>query len=317
MTIQEIREKMQQQNYIAAKVEEFRKRQRTLQESESSLRAVWQKEEADVNRLEAGSLAGLWYAMTGRKEQMLDKEKQEAYGAAVKHKTVLGELEAVTQELDTLMLQKCSVGELERQLELAIQERIQWLKANCPDKEQDILQAEEEIAELSSQIRELDEAVSAGKRAEQIAGEVKKSLDSAEGWGTWDMLGGGMVATMAKHSHLDTAQRQINELQTCLARFRTELADVSLEANMQVQVDGFLRFADYFWDGLFADWAVQSKIGQSQEQVRQVQEQIRSLLAKLQTMEQDAQRKLRQRKAWMEECAGLAEHDLADNRLEE
>jgi len=35
---------------------------------------------------------------------------------------------------------------------------------------------------------------------------------------------------------------------------------------MQVNVDGFLRFADYFFDGLFADWAVLDRINQSQEQ---------------------------------------------------
>lgn len=37
------------------------------------------------------------------------------------------------------------------------------------------------------------EAVAAGKRAESIAKDVKNSLDSAEGWGAWDILDGGMV----------------------------------------------------------------------------------------------------------------------------
>ena len=229
------------------------------------------------------------------------KQKQEAYAAAVKHNTVKSELDAVTQELEFLVRQQIPTEELEEQLAQAIREKSDWLKENCPEQAESILQAEEQIAELKEQIKEIGEAVAAGKRAEVLAVEVKKSLDSAEGWGTWDMLGGGMIATMAKHSHLDSAQGKINELQTCLVRFRTELADVELEVKMQVQVDGFLFFADYFWDGLFADWAVQSKIGKSQEQIRQVQTQIRTLLLKLQTMEEDALRQLEQKKQWLEE----------------
>ena len=34
-----------------------------------------------------------------------------------------------------------------------------------------------------------------GYALDQMIGQ----LDSAAGWGTWDILGGGMLATMAKH----------------------------------------------------------------------------------------------------------------------
>ena len=38
-------------------------------------------------------------------------------------------------------------------------------------------------------------------RRESALSAVLDSLDSAEDWGTWDMLGGGLMATMAKHEH--------------------------------------------------------------------------------------------------------------------
>ena len=42
----------------------------------------------------------------------------------------------------------------------------------------------------------------------------------------------------------------IEDLQEKLRRFRTELADVDMEnrANLQVNIQGFLRFADYDFD---------------------------------------------------------------------
>jgi hypothetical protein len=54
---------------------------------------------------------------------------------------------------------------------------------------------------------------------------------------------------------------------------------------MQVNIDGFLRFADYFFDGLFADWAVSDHIHSSQESVESTKYQIQSVLGKLRKME--------------------------------
>jgi len=89
---------------------------------------------------------------------------------------------------------------------------------------------------------------------------------------------------MAKHSHLDEAQSSIEYLQSQLRRFKTELADVTIHADMQVNVDGFLRFADYFFDGLFADWAVMDKINQSKSQVQSTKSQIETVLFRLDSM---------------------------------
>jgi len=45
-----------------------------------------------------------------------------------------------------------------------------------------------------------------------------------------------------------------------------------------------LRFADYFFDGLIADWSVLSRIHDSQRSVSQVENQISLALAQLETI---------------------------------
>lgn len=137
------------------------------------------------------------------------------------------------------------------------------------------------MAYLQNQKTEIDEAISAGNQAKRIADAVLSELDDAEDWGTWDLLGGGFLSDLEKHSSLDDAQEKIEQLQVQLRRFKTELADVTIQADMQVNVDGFLRFADYFFDGLFADWAVLNKIEESQERVKQTRCQIEAVLQKL------------------------------------
>ena len=47
----------------------------------------------------------------------------------------------------------------------------------------------------------------------------------------------------------------------------------------------FLKLlADYFFDGLFADWSVMNRISEAQGQVKKVKGQIGSLLGKLNTV---------------------------------
>ena len=76
-----------------------------------------------------------------------------------------------------------------------------------------------------------------------------------------------------------------------LRRFNTELADVSsIRADVQVSIDGFLRFADYFFDNLFTDWAVMDRISQSKHQVQNTISQIQRVVSRLNQMMDGHQR---------------------------
>ena len=134
------------------------------------------------------------------------------------------------------------------------------------------------------------EALDAGSKAISATDSILSELEQAEGFGTWDIMGGGILADMAKHSHLDNAQIGTERLQVALRRFRNELTDVQIDAEMQVNIDGFLRFADYFFDGFFADWAVMQRISGAKERVRSVRSQIRGILKKLENIERELDR---------------------------
>ena len=130
----------------------------------------------------------------------------------------------------------------------------------------------------------LREALDAGQAALATTDGILASLDSAEGWGAWDLFGGGIGAGLAKHGHLDEAQRQVEHLQVQLRRFKTELTDVEVSADIQISIDGFLSFADFFFDGLFADWAVLDHIDRAQTQVRETKAQIGQVAGRLSDM---------------------------------
>ena len=97
------------------------------------------------------------------------------------------------------------------------------------------------------------------------------------------------MADLAKHSRLDDAQESVEYLQSQLRAFRTELADVTISADFQVNIDGFLRVADYVFDGIFADWAVLDQINRSQAQVEDTRDQISGVLHHLHQMTDQAE----------------------------
>ena len=116
----------------------------------------------------------------------------------------------------------------------ALVEKIKSIKASAHPAAQQVAESESRIAALKVQKRELLEAINAGKTALHTVNEVLETLDNAEGWSTWDVMGGGLMADLAKYEELDDAQEQIEQLQVELRRFKTELSDVEITADLQV-----------------------------------------------------------------------------------
>ena len=292
-----LQEKISRSRQLTSMLKELRGQRDTIAARVRELEAIKVDEQADVDRLEGRSLASFFYNVIGKMDERLNKEREEAYAARVKYDAAARELEAIDGDIQRCESELSGLRGCEREYEATLREKANAVKSAGGARAEEILKLEERHAYLESQKKELREAISAGNSARSTAESVLSSLDSAEGWGTWDLLGGGLLADMAKHSHLDEAQGAIERLQSQLRLFKTELADVTIHADMQVNVDGFLRFADYFFDGLFADWAVMDKISQSQSQVQSTKNQIDSVLSRLNSMMSAAEREQAQTKS--------------------
>lgn len=282
--LQQLQAQMARTKHLEARMEELRGQRDVLSDQVRELERIKLDEQSDVDRLEGRSLASFFYNVRGKRDEKLNQERREAYAARVKYDAAARELEAVEEDLRRSASELAGLGDCHRRYEAILKEKAAAVKAAGGSAAAEILRLEERCACLESQKRELQEAISAGKTAFGTANQVLSSLDSAESWGTWDLLGGGLLSDLAKHSHLDEAQSAIENLQDQLRRFKTELADVTIQSEMQVNVDGFLRFADYFFDGLFVDWAVLDKISQSQGQVQSTKSQIEGVLSQLNAM---------------------------------
>ena len=291
-TLKQLHDMTAEKKRLDAKYADLKAQAAAYEEQLIELRAVCTKEQEDVDKLEGRSLAAYFYNVIGKKDEKLDKEREEAYAARVKLDAAERELSAVKNEMASV---RSRLGELigcENAYSRALESRREEIKTLSTPEAEELLRLEEEIAHLDSQQKEIGEAILAGNAAFAIAEKILSELDSADGWNTWDMFGGGgLITHMAKHGHLDDAQDLVETLQDKLRSFKTELADVSINADMQVNIDGFLRFADYFFDGLFADWAVADRISESMSAVQKTRNQIGHLVDKLTKMKEDAERR--------------------------
>lgn len=295
--IQLLRRQVEEKKHKESKLKELYIQRESLSAKVDALGKDKLEEQADVDRLEGRSLSAFFYGVIGKMDEKLDRERKEAYAASVKYDVAARELSAVEEDIKRYEAALAQLRACEQQYEQALKDKLEAIKSLGTQDAEKIFQAEERISYLEGQNKEIQEALGAGQAALGTINSILASLDSAEGWGTWDLLGGGLFSDMVKHSHLDNAQQEVEYLQVQLRRFKTELTDVEIQADMQISINGFLGFADYFFDGLFADWAVLDKINQSQAQVQDTKGQVEHVISRLTAMLSDTDQNLKNERA--------------------
>ena len=298
----QLQQSMALKTQLEAQLKDLREQRRVFDRKMIQLRAAYGMEQEDVKKLEGRSLANYFYRFIGKLDSMLTEERRQAAAAKVKLDSAQRELVTVDGEIQKIQSQLQRLHGCDSAYAAAMEKKRAQIQQAGASALGEILTLEEQIAFLNSQKKEIQEAAMAGRKAMGTTETILSELYSAEKLNNWDMLGGdGVITHMVKHSHLDDAQNMVEVLQGQLRKFQTELADINIKTNMQVNIDGFLRFADYFFDGLFTDWSVRERISQSQTSVITVRCQIDQALKKLAQMEQGVDQQIAMLQAKIEE----------------
>jgi hypothetical protein len=91
-----------------------------------------------------------------------------------------------------------------------------------------------------------------------------------------------------------------------LRRFRRELTDLEPDARVSIELGGFETFADYFFDGLIADWVVQTRIRSSLDRAIEMRRRVQTIVNDLERELQQAQGRLERIKAERKELVEQA-----------
>lgn len=249
--------------------------------AEAALEKTFEKEDLDLEKISKTSVTSLFYTLLGSREQQVEKERQEALAAKLKLDQCRYELQDIQARIEKLNREHAEYSGCEQQYNELLRKKHDMLLEQHGKSTEEIIGLENQLLSCKSKRKEIDEAISAGNNVIRCTGRVSDSLNSAQNWGTWDLLGGGLISDLAKHSHIDDARAEASNVSVMLSRFQSELADVKIISDIHIDIGGFTKFADFFFDGLIADWVVQSRIHDSQASVAQVEREVHNVLYQL------------------------------------
>ena len=114
--------------------------------------------------------------------------------------------------------------------------------------------------------------------------KTEKHLSSARNWSFLDVLGGGLLVDLIKHSKLGNASQTMDRVNVLMQRLQKVLGSINMPQDYTMNVGGFLTFADFFFDNALLDAFMTTKILSSINQVRDLKQRLYTLKNKLETL---------------------------------
>ena len=266
---------------LSKKVVEMKKELKSLKSEKSILLEKLKKENKDVEKIIGISFASVFATILNNREEKLEKEEREALEARVNFDRISSDVEYCEDEIESLNTRILELVDAKSKYKKAMEAKKEQILKSNPNLWESVKIKELDIEKITGEIKEINEALYAGRNVINDINIVQRELNSAKSWGTYDMLGGGMIATMVKRDHMNKAQDTINKLNRSVKIFSKELKDVNGQGIATLDIANYLSIMDYFFDGFFVDWAVQSKINDAINKVGSLDREIGGLTNKL------------------------------------
>ena len=274
-------------------LEKLRKQQATIESQIKHTEADIEKYEQDLknarkklNKLEGFSFVNLFRTWTGKQQELLEErmdviatKELKLIEAQLMHEDLKDDLVDTIYKINAIN-EPYLVDQI-KQLENKIQI---YYMANNPAIAAKLDENTEQQYLVQRLLTEIHEAIAAGKEAKHKLGEAAQALHTAKDYSTWDtFLGGGFIATALKHEKLDKSNSYLHSAQIALQRFQNELLDIQemKHGTLEIDTDGFVKFADYFFDDIFSEWSIHSKISTAMDQITRVLDDVSNTLLEL------------------------------------
>lgn len=277
---------MNEEKRLVRKMESLKQEILDYSTKRNELERQLSKEQLDVEKLEGFSFTNMVRNWRGNLDEIRDQEKAEVAAVELKWNEAVKMVEDLEQEERNVRIELAdeSFRQLQPQWQQLMDEKNQWLKENSPENFAVIESLYTRKTEIKTMLKEIDEAQSAGTTAKSLLSSAIDQLASAKSFSTWDtFLGGGMIVTAMKHNAIDESEDTIHRAQMALQRFQREMKDVqALEASaFTVERGSFIQVADYFFDDIFSEWTIHSRIKKSQGNLENTSRDVSNVLHSL------------------------------------
>lgn len=111
--------------------------------------------------------------------------------------------------------------------------------------------------------------------------QAESQFRSARNWGFLDVVGGGFIVDLIKHSKLDRAGDTMQQINWKLNDLKNCLGGIQMSVDYTMNVGSFATLADFMFDGILADAWMTGKIMSSLNQVTELKNKLYRLREQL------------------------------------
>jgi len=252
-------------------------------------RAALADQAADVRALETFSPTRIWAVLRGSRDADLDREQAEHQAAEYAAALAESRLQAAHSEVQRAEAELAALGDVAARRDRALAAKEEWLTSTAGPAAAELGAVAGELAEVQSGLVEVREAIVAGEQAAGSLERARRVLGSAGDWATYDtFFGGGMLTDMVKYDRMDEAQGLLRQADQALRHLAVELADVGVTAVVHgLTVDGLTQTFDVWFDNIFTDWSVKSRISDAAQRTTAAADVVHQVRTGLAEQERD------------------------------
>lgn len=278
-----LKEKIRTHNKLSSELKDLEQRQTRKEQSQIESKEILDKEEKEFNNINELSINSIFYSLIGKKEEKLEKERQEFLLAKLNFDTLKEEIDLIVQRKKEILNDIIDIEDISNEYKKLLRDKEQFLISLNNSRSNEIQVVKDKISNVEFQKKEINQAIRATIPVLEKLEQIYSKLNSAENWGAFDLLGSGLLATAIKHSKIDDAKSLISKTQFDIDNLINELNDVDINFNIKntINIDGFYTFSDFFFDGLIFDFIVQEKISKSKNHIKLIKTNVSRLKSQL------------------------------------
>lgn len=260
-------------NFLSEKKEMEERIQREVQTLERLKRSL-DKEQEDVEKLEHASINRLFSSLGGKSELRLEKEKAEAFRAALDYKLKQNDIEFLRYQDNLLTQELKNYENLDSEYQGLLDIKRKSLNSSILNE---IRAMEETKQEWMKQETEIKEAIESGKKLrssftfilDNLSDLVEDTTDAKSLW-----------YPVISQEQIEDVTNEIAKLNTLWKNFEKELKDTDIQLPENFDQDFLVKVSDYFYE-MDDKRKVTKKINISFEHLNATYSSVREILCTL------------------------------------
>ena len=240
------------------------------------------RSEHRVAGLEGHSLAHVVAALRRRSDQELGDAQAEVRATQMEIATRQNALRQLRAERDRVQTRAASLEADRRALDQARQLREEWITQSGGEHAERLQALTARHNQLAHTLSECEEVTATAHQAQTALDDCLQQLSSAGSWATYDtFFNGGILAASMEHRRVDEAAQTISAAQAVLQKLGAEIQALQDPHALLPEISPGLKVANIWFDNIFSDWMVRSRINASQDAIRATSEKVGQLIEAL------------------------------------